>query len=224
MPVWKTYHVVAGEFISETLPAERFFNVSGSADWFTPIENEFTLGQLIGYEITAPTIGNYSIVFTELVQDPDLPEGDLIEWTIELFVIADTLSLYNNCCGGMNIAWLNIQGGWQNYQFNGIKTYQVDIDSSRQFKTSGLIQKHSQIEGVYNGELISSGDIPRSHVDILDGLKYSIQAFLYNDDTGAWDIPILVDIGSFTKYKSRDKFFEVRLKFIYAEEILVQSQ
>lgn len=218
MPIYKTYQLEPNQFISETLPNSRLFSVSGTADWFTPIVNPF-LSNLIGYEITAPaTLGSYSVTFTELV------DGDVVTWTIIVNVIADTLSLYSNCCGDRNITWYNIQGGWQNYIFTGIKTFQVEVNGSKQFKTNEYISKHSQIEGVFDGEVITSGDIPRSHVDALDGLKYSIQAFLYNTDTLAWDIPILVDVGSFTKYKSNDKFYEVRLKFIYATEILVQTQ
>lgn len=217
MPVYRTYNVTPGTFIAETLPNSRLFNEQGTADWFTPIENPY-LGNLIGYEITAPSIGSYTVAFTELV------EGEEVILTIVLNVIAEAYNLYANCCGDRNIAWLNIQGGWQNYVFSGIKTFQVEVEGSKQFKNSNLEKKHSQIDGVYTGEIVTTGDIPKAHVDALDGLRYSIQAFLYNDDTEAWDIPILIEPESFTKYKSNDKFYEVRIKFIYAEEILVQTQ
>lgn len=218
MPIYKTYNLEAGQLVSETLPSSRIFSVQGTADWFTPVMNPY-LDFMLGYSITAPsTLGSYTVTFTELV------EGEEVVWTIQLNVVADTLTLYNNCCGDRNIAWYNIQGGWQNYIFTGIKEFRVEVSNSKQFKTNEYVSKHSQIDGIFDGEVISSGDIPRSHVDVLDGLKYSIQVYLYNTDTEAWDIPLLVDVGSFTKYKSRDKFFEVRLKFIYATEILVQTQ
>lgn len=217
MPIYKTYNVQVGDFISETLPGSRLFSEGTSADWFTPIVNPF-ISNLVGYTITAPGIGSYSVTFLELV------EGEPVTWTVVLNVIVDQYSLYANCCGDRNLAWLNIEGGWQNYIFSGIKTFQVELDGTKQFKTSGLVQKHSEINGVYTGEIISTGDIPKAHADALDSLRHSIQAFLYNDETEAWDIPILLDLGSYTKYKSNEKFWDVRVKFIYAEEILIQTQ
>lgn len=216
MPIYKTYTLEAGQLVSETLPIFNLYQVDGTADWFTPVIG--FLGNLTGYSIVAPAIGSYSVTFTQF------QETGNITWTIVLNVVVDTLTLYNNCCGDRNIAWYNIQGGWQNYIFTGIKEFRVEVGNSKQFKTNEYVSKHSQIEGVFDGEVISSGDIPRSHVDALQGLKYAIQVFLYNTDTEAWDIPILIDIGSFPKYKSTDKFFDFRVKFIYATEILVQTQ
>lgn len=216
MSTYRTYNTTPGAFIPHTFPVSRIFNPLGVESWFTPTIG--FIGNMTAYTIEVPAIGTYSIEFTELA------DGDEIIWTIELVVVPELLSLYENCCGDRNIAWLNIQGGWQNYVFSGVKTFQVEIGGAKTFKTNQLVSKYSQIDGVYNGEVISTGDIPQSHVDTLDGLKYAIQALLYNEETEAWDIPILVDVDSFTKYRSRDKFFEVRLKFIYAEEILVQTQ
>lgn len=218
MPIYKTYNVQSGDFISETLPSGRIFGDTGSVSWFTPVINAFT-GFMEGYTITAPAVGSYSVTFTEFAG------GNEVIWTIILNVLVDRYNVFQNCCGDRNIVWLNIYGGWQNYIFTGIKTFQIEGGKDNQFKTSGYVAKYSEISGVYDGELLTTGDIPKSHVDILDGLKAkSIQAFLFNEDTQAWDIPILIDRGSYTKYKSRDKFFEVRVKFIYAEEVLIQSQ
>lgn len=218
MPIYKTYNVTSGAFISETLPGGRLFNTYGSESWFTPVINPY-FSNLIGYTITAPAIGSYSIQFTELVN------GEVVTWTIILNVLVDRYNVFQNCCGDRNIAWLNIQGGWQNYIFTGIKTFNIDAGRDKQYKTSDYVLRHSEISGVYDGELLTTGDIPKSHADLLDGLKAkSIQAYLFNDDSGTWDIPILIDRDSYVKYKSRDKFFEVRVKFIYATEILIQSQ
>lgn len=217
--LYKEYTVIGGTFASESFPfagANREGLASAPA-WFDFAEGPIIIFQTYtGYQFTAPTeLGTYDIEFK-------LFTGDL--YYVRVNVIVGAYDLYSNCCGDRNIAWLNIEGGWQNYIFSGIKTFDVEIVDSKQFKTSGLVQKHSEITGVYTGELISTGDIPKEHADALDSLKRSIQAFLYNDDTEAWDIPILLDVGSYTKYKSNDKFWDVRVKFIYAEEILVQTQ
>jgi hypothetical protein len=71
--------------------------------------------------------------------------------------------------------------------------------------------------------ICTTGNIPKSHVDYLDSLRYSIQAYLYPSgfDNG---IPILLDSDSFTKYTSRDKLFDVGVRFLFAKEIQNQRQ
>lgn len=227
MPVttFKTYNVTPGQFIAKSFG--EYFIQGANPDppsWFDwQTDDPFGFEVLIGYNFTAPAdLGTYEIFFVNL-----LTEGI---YKIVIDVTVDAYDAYANCCETpqnphRNIAWLGIHGGWQNYIFTGIKTFQIDAGRDKQFKTNGYVLKHSEVNGVYDGEIITTGDIPKSHVDILDGLRAkSIQAFLYNSDTNAWDIPILVDRSSYSKYKTRDKFFEVRMKFIYAEEILVQSQ
>lgn len=217
--LYKEYTVPAGTFTSESFPfiGANLEGLASPPAWFEFVEGVVIIFQTYtGYQFTAPPeLGTYDIEFK-------LFTGDL--YYVRVNVVIGAYDLYTNCCGDRNLAWLNIEGGWQNYIFSGIKTFNVDIQDSKQFKTSGLVQKHSEITGVYTGELISTGDIPKAHADALDGLRRSIQVFLYNDETEAWDIPLLLDVGSYTKYNSRDKFWDVRVKFIYAEEILVQTQ
>lgn len=220
MPIWKTYNLTEGQFISETFPVTRFFDLGANPAppaWF-----EFTsgfLGNYTGYSLTAQSVSTTTIYFTELVG------GEIITWRIIINTIPEKQKLYENCCDKQrNLVWLNIQGGWQNYIFTGVKTIEVKLGSDSTFKTNELVKKLSQRKEVYNGEIITTGDIPKSHVDILDSLQYSIQAFLLNEETNLWDIPIIVDSNSFTKYKSNDKLFEVKIRFIYAEEILIQTQ
>jgi hypothetical protein len=132
---------------------------------------------------------------------------------------------YDNCCDNQcNIAWLNLQGGWQNYIFTGIKTFEVDQDNGNTFKTLNKTIKWSERKEVYNAVVCTTGNIPKAHVDYLDSLRYSIQAFLYNSTTNAFDIPILIDSDSFVKYTSRQKLFDVSIRFLKAKEIQVQRQ
>lgn len=222
---YRTFNVIPGTFISENIDflAEQGANPSPPS-WFDWVIND-ALGfdALVAFSFTAPNIpATFEIFF---VSHFDHSQG----YKIIINVQSDDFDVYSNCCETeanphRNIAWYNIQGGWQNYIFTGIKTFRVEVGGNKQFKTNQLVSKHQRIEGVFNGEIITAGDIPKSHVDYIDGLRYSIQAFLYNSITQTWDIPILIDLETFTKYETRDKFFDVRLKFIYAEEILVQTQ
>lgn len=218
--LYKEYTVTAGTFVSESFPFAGA-NREGLAvlpAWFEFIDGAIIIFQTYtGYQFTAPpSVGTYDIEFK-------LYTGEL--YYVRVNVVIGAYSLYSNCCGDRNLVWLTIQGGWQNYIFTGIKTFEIEAGDDKQFKTSDYVIKHSEISGVYNGELITTGDIPKEHADALDSLRVkSIQAFLLNDETGLWDIPILIDRTSYVKYKSNAKFYEVRLKFIYAEEILVQTQ
>jgi hypothetical protein len=135
------------------------------------------------------------------------------------------MALYVNCCDNdINIGWFNRLGGWQNYIFSGVKTFEVQIDDTKTFKSFERVKKFSEITGVYEGEIVTTGNIPKAHADYLDSLRYSIQAYVYNEETSAWDLPILVDVESWVKYSSRDKLFDVRIRFIYATEKIIQSQ
>jgi hypothetical protein len=135
------------------------------------------------------------------------------------------MALYVNCCDNdINIGWFNRLGGWQNYIFSGVKTFEVKVEDTKTFKSFERVKKFSEITGVYEGEIVTTGNIPQAHADYLDSLRYSIQAYVYNETTSAWDLPILVDVNSWVKYSSRDKLFDVRIRFIYATEKIIQSQ
>lgn len=220
---YRTFNVTPGTFIAESFPSPYQQGANPSPpvwfDWAT--DSPFGFEVLIGFSFTAPQVGTYEIYFTEILVD--------ISYKIVINVVNTDFDVYANCCETeanphRNIAWYNIQGGWQNYIFTGVKTFRVEVGGNKQFKTNQLVTKHQRIEGVFDAELITAGDIPKAHVDYISGLRYSIQAFLYNTVTQTWDIPILIDLESFVKYQTRDKFFDVKLKFIYAEEILVQTQ
>lgn len=225
MAVYKEYTVCTGEHIHESLYNDwrQIYNLTSAyPSWFVPVLNPYT-GYFEGYSFTTPsTTGVFVLGFNKYFA------GVLTEYTIVINVNTEAgcvLSEYDNCCVNQcNIAWLNRQGGWQNYIFTGIKEFSVDVGGAKDFINSDLQKKWSEVERVYNGKVCSTGDIPKSHVDLLDSLRYSIQAFLYNDETLIWDIPIFIDKRSFQKYNSRQKFFDIKIRFIYAEELVVQTQ
>jgi len=212
MATYKTYNVCSGEAVFDLLPigATNFQNIPAIAAVIPFLsDTQFNL------VILGNTVGNYSFTF-------DLA-GE--EQTVEINVNTCLTEFYDNCCDNQcNIAWLNPEGGWQNYIFTGIKTFEVQQDSGFTFKTSNKTIKYSEKENVYDAVICTTGNIPKSHVDYLDSLRYAIQAYLFNPTTNAWDIPILLDADSFTKYTSRQKLFDVSVRFIKAREIAVQRQ
>lgn len=130
---------------------------------------------------------------------------------------------FDNCCDNQtNIVWLNRQGGYQNYIFSGIKTIQVDGGDGNTFKRDGL-KKYYERTGVYDGRIVTTSSIAQSHVDYLDSLRYSIQAWEW-DETDDSFREILVDVQNFVKYTTRQKLFDVAIRYIYSDEIVIQTQ
>lgn len=135
----------------------------------------------------------------------------------------NSFELFDNCCDNQtNIVWLNQQGGYQNYIFTGIKTYQVRGGDAKTFKSNG-ITKYYQRENVYEGKIVTTSNIQASHVDYLDSLRYCIQAWEWNTDDDTFR-EILIDVEDFDKYKTRQKLHDVAIRFIYTDSIVIQTQ
>ncbi len=218
--LYKEHTIEAGAFLEVSFPSYFVQGANPSPptwfDWI--IASPYGFDMLIGYSFTGETIGTFDIYFTELLAPPET-------YYIRINVVVSNYTSYDNCCDNQcNIAWLNREGGWQNYIFTGVKEFNVSIGDTNTFVNNNLEQKYSEIKGVYNGRICSTGDIPKSHVDILESLQYAIQSFLYNTETELFDIPILIDKKDFVKYRTRDKFFDVKIRFILAEQVLIQTQ
>lgn len=218
--IFKSYISCGGDFQSYTLPNNRLFTlVSNPYAWFDAVENPL-LSSLVGWSFTAPMVdGTYTVTFTELV------DGEVVNWSIQIIVtIPCTSQVFDNCCTNQyNLVWINREGGWMNYIFTGVREFTVDVGDAKTFITSDYIQKYSEVSGVYDGVIATTGDIPQSHVDVLASLQYSIQVYLYDESEDTFT-EILLDKKNFVKRKSTDKFFDVRIRFIYAEELLIQGQ
>ena len=210
MPIYKTYNICEGEGISDYIPidATNFLNVPSNV-------GIFLFGRVWGLYILGNSIGQQTFTFTI----------DDVLYTVVINVNNCLTDFYDNCCDNQcNIVWLNRQGGWQNYIFTGIKTFEVRQDDGNTFKTFQKVLKWTNRSEVYEGMVCTTGNIPKAHVDYLDSLRYAIQAYLFNPTTNAWDIPIVVDSESFTKYTTRDKLFDISIAFAKATELVIQSQ
>ena len=210
MTLYKTYNVCQNEAVFDTFPS--------GATQFTGVPSFAAIvpfGDVFGLVILGNVIGAYSFTF-------DVGEETFL---VEINVSTCITDFYDNCCDNQcNIAWINPQGGWQNYIFTGIKTFEVQQDNGNTFKTSNKTIKWIERKEVYEATICTTGSIPKAHVDYLDTLQYSVQAYLFNPTTNDFDIPILVDSDSFTKYTSRQKLFDVSIRFLKAKEIQVQTQ
>jgi len=125
----------------------------------------------------------------------------------------------------VNITWLNPEGGWQTYVFQGLRFDGYDQGKITTFKDTGRVLKFVERIGVYETHVCETLWIPKTHIDYLDTLRYgAIQAWLFNVDTSNYDIPIIVEATSFTKYGSRDQLFKATVKYRLSTEINIQGQ
>lgn len=154
------------------------------------------------------------------------------EYLIIIVKITDCRS--RSICGPCitNIAWFNHQGGWQSYPFvsnRGRKSFTRDSGEETTFKNgnpaTGEIALHtSQLQNVYDGVTVVSGFIPASDLDYVERLKQSIQQYLWNEDTGAFDIPVKINRENFTLKRCNVGFYSYSFSFVYASEVIVQTQ
>jgi hypothetical protein len=124
-----------------------------------------------------------------------------------------------------NIAWINRQGGWSSYVFEGKKEIRRKQGKETTFKRGRELKKAS-IEEVYTEVNVSFAGKTIRELLFIDTLRTSIQAYLYNDSTKAWDIPIVIDKEDYTIHSLPHKQSEQSdsLTFLYSEDILIQKQ
>lgn len=203
-PISETWYAECNEFDGEF---EVFFKDDGNLSHFNFFAPNATPGQ------------TYTATIIVWEDAPNVGESTTL--LLKVHVRESCEELYDNCCDGMNIQWLNQVGGMQNYYFNGVKTFEVTQENAKRYIDYNKIARYSDRGNVYKGMIVSTKAIPQEHVDLLDSLRYSIQAYENRDDVL---YPILIDPESYTKYKSKDKKFDVFIKFIYAEPVKIQTQ
>lgn len=132
----------------------------------------------------------------------------------------------NGICGEIfNIAWVNREGGWSSYPFEGKKVYGKLIDDTPTFKQGNELRRLS-VEGAYDTAVVSIFNKAVKDLRFIASLRQSIQAYLWSEETLQWSIPIILDKQSFEVYTVPFKQIQVDDKFTfrYAEEITIQSQ
>jgi hypothetical protein len=226
MKVWREIYLCKGDTVEFDLNFEEQSPTWYAEDvefdnQFEIFHNEIGSSTAINFYSGNVSVGDYSATFEVWDNVPD--EGESVEYQLLIHVISadDCAERYANCCGGVNMQWLNQVGGMQNYYFNGVRTFEVSQDEAKRYIDYNSIARYTDRGNVYNGEIVSTKAIPKAHADMLDSLRYAIQAWVNVDDVL---YPIVIDNESYTKYKSKDKKYDVYVKFIYSEPIRIQTQ
>lgn len=198
-------------------PFNRIKVTSSLPAWF--VDNT-TFGYSTTWEITPPING----VYTYNVEAYLLDEPTLVGTGVITINVADKFENVDNCCSdeNVNIVWINRQGGRGNFIFTQRKDFEVKVGKDSTFITNDII-KRSEIKGVYDGKVVYCTGLTKTMVDFLDTLRYSIQAWQFNESDNTFT-EILLDINSFSKYNTKENMYEVVISFIYAKQLNIQSQ
>lgn len=141
---------------------------------------------------------------------------------ITVIVVDSLYEEIDNCCSdeNVNIVWLNRQGGRGNFIFTQRKDFNVEIGKKSTYLTND-IKRYSEIKNVHNGFKVYATGITKNQIDFLDTLRYSIQCWQFIN--GVF-IPLILDIGSFEKYNTKENMYEISMNFLYAERLNIQRQ
>ena len=229
--VYKSYNLCATNgVISE--PLDTFTNTprallgrwTGSGyvtvpAWFTWTGTSYT------FNMASVTTGTTVIGFS----------ADGIEYLIIInkgsVCAAAVISYTPECCTGLNIVWLNREGGYQSFLFGGKREiYEINDGEAETFKTQNLTLKNSSLKDVYRAVVVNTGVIDRELLSVLESLRNSIQAWVYDEELPDYlnfedrFTPIIVDRESMIVRDTRERIVERTFRFLIAKELNIQGQ
>ena len=126
----------------------------------------------------------------------------------------------------LNFAWLNRSGGWNSFALEC--KYVKGFSGGRQntFESANNVLSQTELDDVYGTYSLVAESLTTFELDLLASLRTSIQAYLYNDNSLAWDIPIIIDPSSFETYGNRQRQPERNMSFNFrlATKEAIQTQ
>jgi len=183
--------------------------------------------------IISPTLDAAKIGFVAQTDDSDIDTTITINtFEINNLKLTFTLCIFptqylQNICGPdlYNITWVNQQGGWNSFIFKGVKKHGRNVSKVSTYKKLHELKK-SSVEEVYDQVEVGFSMKNQIELAFITMLRTSIQAYLYNDATLTWDIPIVIDKSNFPTYQTpfRQGDQQGSFTFKYANEVLIQRQ
>ena len=169
-----------------------------------------------GYKYSQLASGVSSVTITVR---KDTASGDVVGTFVFNFTKSACADIQQVCCDddALEIRWLSVTGGIKSFKFNGVREFSYNLGDALRFKSYNSVAQYSQRKDIYKAKRLTTGDVTKTQLEYLSELKYSIQAW---EET----TPILVNNESFKEYGSKDKFFDVSVSYLLANEIKVQTQ
>jgi len=150
---------------------------------------------------------------------------------LELFTlnicVAPISELITVCpADALNFAWLNSRGGFSSFALECRATYGRDFGGETTVVDAARILKRTEYRDTYDTVQVRAGVFSQNAMDYLTDLRSAVQAFLYNAESGQFDLPIVIDRASFSTYTNKFNQAETRVNFSFkfAAQIQVQTQ
>jgi len=184
----------------------------------TAIDNEitgYTLGLSIDDNLTTGTFTVNLVVFN--------PDETIYGYFDYVITRGECITEMDVCCGdgsGAVIRWLGVNGSVRQWTFPGVREFEVRVGDANTFKNTSRDLFYSERKNIYIGKRVSTGSITQAQMEYMAELRYSIQAWEWNN---AWE-PIVVNNDSFPLSKSKQKFFDEFVSYVVAREVRVQTQ
>lgn len=164
------------------------------------------------------TTGTYTYYFTESSSPPAQDACLIIEVVDSLTDLAETCSSSNN----ITLIWITREGGIATYIFDQRKDYKGILGDTETFDNNGILKYFKRGKNFVYKQVYKTG-LTNSEVDLLESLRYSIQAWEHNPTTGV-NTPILLDSINYDLYAEKGQLNRVTLKYRIAEYKEIQSQ
>lgn len=173
----------------------------------------------IDYLTLTPTVtGTYTYYFTEGGSPPTLDACLIVEVVDSL---TDSITTCNNS-DTITLVWITREGGRATYLFDQRKDFKGIVGDVKTFDNNGTIKYINRGKNFVYKVVYKTG-ITDDEVDLLESLRYSIQAWEYNATTDV-STPILLDSNSYDLYSTKTQLNEVNLKYRIATYKEIQNQ
>lgn len=120
------------------------------------------------------------------------------------------------------LVWINREGGRSSYTFDQRINYDGIIGESKTFDNNGSVKFTNRGKN-FDYITVYKTAISNTEVDLIESLRYSIQAWEFDVNTNT-AIPIVLDVNSFSKYNTKNRMNEINLKYRIATYKEVQNQ
>lgn len=199
---------------ASTFNLMELYDVTTLPAWIVPYYNPY-----IKYLTLTPTIlGTYTYYFTEGGSPPTLDACLIVEVVDSL---TDSITTCNNS-DTITLVWITREGGRATYLFDQRKDFKGIVGDFKTFDNNGTIKYINRGKNFVYKVVYKTG-ITDDEVDLLESLRYSIQAWEYNATTDV-STPILLDSNSYDLYSTKTQLNEVNLKYRIATYKEIQNQ
>lgn len=135
------------------------------------------------------------------------------------------VQLDNSCCG-VELAWINREGGISNAYFIDKKTISTDFGEGDTYKVAGNVKRFTLKNPSARKRIVSTGKVDKEEGKLIESLATAIQAWerVPSSVPGQYiDLPILVNNSNLAFQDPGQRLYEWLLTYEYAQELTTQN-